>query len=82
MMLPRSYYRADQLDEERGFRIVQRQVAYFIDYQGFRRQMHAHPAILPTFAIRLERIEFTGLRSELPQLGDPLDAYPLSLQFF
>jgi len=39
------------LKENRGAQIIERQVTDFVDYQNFRRQVDAHPAIQPAFAI-------------------------------
>src|SRR6266480_2558848 len=56
MMLPRSYRALTNMEENRGSQIVQRQIAHFIDHQNFRRQVHAHPAIQPPFAIRAPQV--------------------------
>src|SRR5260370_22433756 len=56
--------RTHQLEENRGSQIVQRQIAHFVDHQNFRRQVHAHPAIQPPFAIRAPQVRCQIVRGD------------------
>jgi len=48
--------RADQLEEDRGSEIIERQVSYFVNHQELGRQVDSHPAIQAPFTIGWSQI--------------------------
>src|SRR5438445_3071806 len=42
----------------------ERQIAHFVDHQNFRRQVHAHPAIQPSFPIRAPQVRCQIVRGD------------------
>src|SRR5207244_7471352 len=55
---------ADELEEDRGPQIVQRQVTHFINHQNLGGQIDPHPPVQPTFAIGFPQVRGQIVRGD------------------